>query len=513
MKRIYFLFKKRKVKWLLQNKFNFLLLILLIIFLAIRIAPITSHFIWRDENFIIRWGQIINKNPAELFVPIERGGYPPFFPWIVAIVLIFIKDPLIAGRLTSIVGGVITAVAIYYITLFFSKNKPLGILSVAIFTFLPYSIVLNSFALTDNLVVAMGTLSILFVIYLYQSKKAYWIVPLAFSIAFAMMSKTTGVVYLYLLPLILVFPAARNKKMAFYLVITFILTNLIYSFLKLSPMYEHILWLNGGVAYTKREFIKLPLLTIISHTARTLSSVSNFILVLFPLSYALLLFFGLFSRNKSAILFLLGYSFFPLLIISAFSKSEVLAPRHIYLTTITLIPIVSLGLFEIVKKFRASFFQYRHLFIILITILTFYTPLKFAYNFIFYPSNANVSFEFEKFYDYCQSNGAIFTSTKYFENQAASNKVYIYTNCNKNFDEIGDELSMYLEGKKNITIIGGDCKNTDILKKAMFPSINGKKFVAYNFADNFKPDQRYQLKQSYCTERQNYDYRVYEKIN
>src|SRR3989344_7318033 len=68
--------------------------------------------IFTDEAIYSRWAQVALHDPANRFMSLEDGKQPLFI-WLAAIFQKFISDPLVAGRLVSVLAGFGSTVGIY----------------------------------------------------------------------------------------------------------------------------------------------------------------------------------------------------------------------------------------------------------------------------------------------------------------------------------------------------------------------------------------------------------------
>lgn len=69
-----------------------------------RLINLTILPIFTDEAIYIRWGQIVLGDPVWKFISLTDGKQPLFI-WLMAPLLKVITDPLVAGRLVSIISG------------------------------------------------------------------------------------------------------------------------------------------------------------------------------------------------------------------------------------------------------------------------------------------------------------------------------------------------------------------------------------------------------------------------
>src|SRR5258708_29055975 len=81
------------------------------LFLITRFYNILSLPIFTDEAIYVRWAQIAKNDAAWRFISLTDGKQP-MFVWIAMILVKFIHDPLLAGRLVSVGAGFISLVGL-----------------------------------------------------------------------------------------------------------------------------------------------------------------------------------------------------------------------------------------------------------------------------------------------------------------------------------------------------------------------------------------------------------------
>lgn len=111
--------------------------------------------IFNDEAIYIRWATIIHEDPTKLFVS-AMDGKAPLFMWINSLTLSFFNDILFSGRIISVVAGICTMTAIYFIgkRLY---SETVGYFASLIYLLLPFSLLHDRLALVDSLVTAFAT--------------------------------------------------------------------------------------------------------------------------------------------------------------------------------------------------------------------------------------------------------------------------------------------------------------------------------------------------------------------
>jgi len=125
-----------------------------------------------DEAIYIRWASIIRDTPANLFLP-SLDGKTPLFMWLNALSLGLVDDPLLSGRILSVLAGVLALVGVLRLgTRLFSNT--VGLWAAAIYVVLPFSLIHDRFALVDSLLNACIIWTLLLALRLDRSDRRRW---------------------------------------------------------------------------------------------------------------------------------------------------------------------------------------------------------------------------------------------------------------------------------------------------------------------------------------------------
>ena len=124
---------------------------LIIIFLSLRLINLSIFPIFADEAIYIRWSQLAWQ--GNYFIPLSDGK-TPLFMWVLSPLLQIINDPLIAGRLLSIISGLATLIGVYLFTqkLF---NKKTALIASTMVVLNPFLLFYDRLSLVDSLLTAI----------------------------------------------------------------------------------------------------------------------------------------------------------------------------------------------------------------------------------------------------------------------------------------------------------------------------------------------------------------------
>ena len=109
-------------------------------YLFTRLYNIMSLPMFTDEAIYTRWSQIARYDASWRFISLTDGKQPSFV-WLDMIIMRFVNDPLLAGRLVSVLVGIASLVGIYFLAREIFKNQRIGYLAAIIYIIFPFSIV------------------------------------------------------------------------------------------------------------------------------------------------------------------------------------------------------------------------------------------------------------------------------------------------------------------------------------------------------------------------------------
>ena len=133
------------------------------LFLRIVRVVIEQQPIFADEAIYVRWAQVMKAEPTLRFLPLSDGKQP-LFMWVLMFLLEPLYDPLIAGRLLSVVFGLVTNLGVFFLTyLLFGRKKP-ALVAALIYALAPITLFFDSMALVDATLSMFGVWFLLFLL-------------------------------------------------------------------------------------------------------------------------------------------------------------------------------------------------------------------------------------------------------------------------------------------------------------------------------------------------------------
>lgn len=436
--------------FLRKYKFPILLFFLFtVIYFVSRIYHILSLPIFTDEAIYIRWSQIAKSDANWRFISLTDGKQP-LFVWLTMIFMKFVKDPLLSGRLVSLVAGFFSMVGLFFLGREIFKNFWIGLTSSFLYLIYPMSLVYDKMALYDGLVASLFIWSLFLVVLLIRKVRLDVALLLGIVTGAGVLTKSTNFFSIYLLPLsLLLFNWKKNSlpklvKWTGLAVLSVFISYTLYSILRLSPFFHIINDKNSIFVYPVKEWLTHPLTFLWGNFSvgewnwlSTYLTLPLLALVVFPF-----FFYKEFLREK---IFLFAWFFIPFFALALFGK--VLYPRFIFFMTLALLPLIAYSLFKIRFLAKSS--------------LTFSLILLFFLSFPIY-SDIRILSDFSKspipksdlnqYNNDWPSGGGIKEAVTFFQDKARGQKIKIITQGT--FGLLPYGLEIYLVDNPNIKIEG-----------------------------------------------------------
>ncbi|HYK09084.1 MAG TPA: glycosyltransferase family 39 protein [Candidatus Eisenbacteria bacterium] len=319
---------------------------LLAAYLFLRLTQIMSLPLFTDEAIYTRWSQIAKQDANWRFISLTDGKQPMFVWWDM-IFMRFAHDPLLAGRLVSVVCGLLTMVGLFLLGREIFKNKWVGILSAGLYVLYPFALVYDRMALYDSMVGMFTIWSLYLEIVLVRRPKLWLGFLLGLVLGGGMLTKTSAFFSWYLLPAtVLLFDwkskerAVRLAKWVGIALLAVVLANVYYSILRLSPFYHIVTDKNAVFVYPLNEWLQHP----VEFFQGNFHGVWDWFSTYMTYPVLILLIGGLvvFKKYTKEKIVLVIYFVVPFFLLALFGR--VLYPRFIFFMTLPLLPIVGLFL-------------------------------------------------------------------------------------------------------------------------------------------------------------------------
>ncbi len=460
---------------------------LVLVLFSLRFYHLTLLPVFADEAIYVRWAQIMKAEETLRFLPLSDGKQP-LYMWIVIPFLKIFRDPLIAGRVVSVLSGFGTLVGVTVLSWLLFKSKKVTFVSAFIYALMPYTFFFDRMALVDSMLSMFGIWTFIFAYLAVTTSKLDYAMLAGFSLGGAWLTKSPALFFALLLPTILFFAKWQNNykqnlstflKGFYLLTVTFVLGYGLNNILRLGPNFSLVATRNLDYVYPLSHFLLTPL-----DPLKPFLFESGRWLIILGTAGVVLLAIGsyVFNFKKYTLIYLVLaiWLFGPIFIEAEFAK--VLTARYIYFTIPYLIIIAGACFIYFSKKWYLLFLTLLTLFLIQSVIFDFYllkNPLK---------ANLPRS-ERSGYLEEWTAGQGIAQAASYLENyklQNPNDKIVVGTEGY--FGTLPDGLQIYLNKYPEITVIGVGLNFTNVPKPLKESRDAGNKTYLLINNERFKGD-------------------------
>ncbi len=278
-------------------------------------------------------------------------GKQPLFIWMISLLINVVSNPLAAGRLVSILAGFLTLFGLYFLTLELFKNRKIALTAAAMYVFYPFAVLTNRIAIYESMVGLFDVLSLYTAVLLIRKIELGRMFVLANVLAGSILTKSTGFFNIYFLPVILLLANQEKKVLRF---LTFagaavIFAHLYYSVTLLGP--DDGITVGAKNAVFLYSFGDLTTRGAISQFPKHIIEYSGWLVEYLSILAVIPLFFAFINR-KYRIELLVLFLWFALkfAVFAVFGK--LVLPRYLFPISLTLLPIIAFGVFELKNKIK-----------------------------------------------------------------------------------------------------------------------------------------------------------------
>lgn len=423
-------------------------LLLLFGFLIIRLINLTIIPIFTDEAIYLRWAQIAKNDASWRFISLTDGKQP-LFVWLTMIAMKFVADPLVAGRLVSVGAGLVSMAAIWWLAWVFFKNKKVSFLASFFYLLYPFAMIYDRMALMDGLVGAFSLLSLCLAVMLAKAPRLDVAMLLGFALAGGILTKTSGFLSIYFLPLTLILFDWRRKNRRRRLltwfglaVLAVFISQLFYGILRLSPFFHMISQKDTTFVYSFQEWLEHPF----NFLWGNLKGLFDWLRRYLTWPWLLLVFSSFFwKKYLKERLFLFGWFLAPFTALALFGR--VLYPRFIFFMTLPLLILAAYSFDRLAQRLAKRFLIFGFF------ILFFAFTLYFNYQILFNPSKAPITFSDKGQYVVSWPSGTgIKEMISLLEEKTSEQSIFIATEGT--FGMFPAAIELYLWDNDNVEIKG-----------------------------------------------------------
>lgn len=323
-----------------HSKLILIVLGLTLLYFFTRLYNIMELPLFTDEAIYTRWSQIARFDANWRFISLTDGKQPSFV-WINMIFMKFIEDPLLSGRLVSVVSGFFGMVGMFFLGREIFKRQKAGLIAAFIYVVFPFTLVYDKMALYDSLVVAGVVWGLLFQVLLVRRRRLDIALILGFIIGFGVLTKSSAFFLIYLFPLSLLLFDFKQKKRVYELVkwgalagVSTVMAYGFYSLLRLSPFFHIIGEKNGIFVYPVRDWLTHPFEFLLGNW----SGLANWLIMYSTIPFLVLIVLSFFLGRRKFLrekVFLFLWFLAPFMALALFGR--ILYPRFILFMTIPLL--------------------------------------------------------------------------------------------------------------------------------------------------------------------------------
>ena len=446
----------------------------LILFCGLRLPSLTRIPVFVDEAIYIRWSQVMRNEPSLRFLPLSDGKQP-LFMWATMPSLKIFSDPLVAGRMVSVIAGIMSLFGIAFLTFVLTQNFFLSSLASLVYAVLPFSVFFDRMALVDSLLSAFGLWSLGLGALLIKKTRLDLAMLLGFAIGFGQITKSPAIFFYLWQPFLFLalfdFRSKDVKKRLIKLVgawvVALFISLAVYNILRLGTNFHLIGSRNQDYLFSIREVLAHPANPLIGNSKTTFL----WLWYLFTPPFFLCLFASFFSRFRKTSFWILFLSL-SALTAKAF-VAKVYPSRYILFAAMPIILPITFGLHELGHRLKKPWL------VILIILLW---PLILSGVLITSPEKANLPFDMRSGYleDWTAGWGQKEVADYLISKSTEGRKLVVGTDGF--FGTLPDGLQIYTAKYPNITVIGGSPSITT-LPTSLTDSLKDKANTVYLVAN------------------------------
>ncbi len=119
--------------------------------LLVRSWDLLSLPLFTDEAIYLHWAKTIHElhTRVALLIPIKEDGKQPLFMWLAAGAMVFHQDPLVAGRMVSVVAGLFSTFGMY-LAGYWLAGRHVGQVAALLYAVSPFTVIFDRMALVDG---------------------------------------------------------------------------------------------------------------------------------------------------------------------------------------------------------------------------------------------------------------------------------------------------------------------------------------------------------------------------
>jgi 4-amino-4-deoxy-L-arabinose transferase-like glycosyltransferase len=460
---------------------------------SLRFNNLTLLPVFADEAIYVRWAQIMKAEETLRFLPMSDGKQP-FYMWITIAFLKFINDPLLAGRVVSVLSGLGTLVGVSFLSFLLFKSKKASLIVGVIYVLSPLFFFFDRMALVDSMLAMFGVWTFIFAYLSITRERLDCAMIAGFSLGAAWLTKSPALFFALMLPTLWLF--VKSPKRLFKVIpLTFVTLAIgygMYNILRLGSNFHMIALRNLDYVYPINHLLTSPF----DPLKPFLLQAWQWLVMMGPWPLIALGLIGLlvnWKKNWKQIIVLLIWFLAPIAAEAEFAK--VLTARYILFSVPFLVLIASSAFINLSAKWlRAVCYGLIFVFVLQAGIFDYYLLTD--------PAKANLPRSERSGYleEWTAGQGIKEAATYIQKYQSDNPGKKIVVGTEGYFGTLPDALQAYLNSDREITVIGVGLNFKEIptpLKEsfksgnATFLVINDSRFKGEVGGENLKLIAKY----------------------
>lgn len=336
------------------------------VYFVLRLICLTALPIFTDEAIYIRWAQIGSRDAAWRFISLTDGKQP-LFTWLMMASVRLFQDPLVAGRVVSVVAGFGSLIGLFLLGTELFRKKTIGLVASLLYVLSPFALVYDRLALYDSLVATFFIWNLYLAILLVRKLRLDIALIFGLVLGMGMLNKTSAFLSLYLLPLtLLLFDCTKKQRVKRFLlwvalsVLAAFLSQMVYSVLRLSPFFYIISQKDTLFIYPVAEWVGHPL----TFLQGNFHGLFNWLVSYVTWPVLLVAFLAVLIPKKYFLekLLLLGWWFAPFFALALFGR--ILYPRFIFFMVMPLYVLASYTIDVLVSSIKRKYIAWLIIFLV-----------------------------------------------------------------------------------------------------------------------------------------------------
>ncbi len=307
--------------------------VIVVLYFVTRLINLSKFPIFTDEGIYINWAKIAWKDATWRFISLTDGKQPLHVWGMIPFLKLFPNDPLLAGRLFSVLTGLKALAGIYAVG-FLLWGKRAANWAAVFYIFTPFFLFYDRMALIDSGVNAFAVWTFFFSVLLVRTMRLDVALLMGLVTGFGLLAKSSSKMFVALSALSPVLVWEKNIKRWLGKIFNFgflygavlVLSLLIYNVQRLSPFLHFVAEKNKTFVRTVPELLANPFESLWGNLRLIPLYVtweSAFVLPFIALLGLILVF----KTDRKLFWYVLAWLILPYLAISLFAK--VIFPRYL----------------------------------------------------------------------------------------------------------------------------------------------------------------------------------------